>query len=157
MFYTASTIILISLIGMPVFSGIEWGSQQLKSSCPPREKWEWNKMWNWIDKFEKKLDNSDKPEEKTETSEHLIESKEQKIDEKLTESNKSSLYESQNCEIKMQDPCAPCCCEIECIEPPPCTDTPPTERSPMCECAKRKQIKIGEKCCDACGAGLEVV
>ncbi|KAK0089509.1 hypothetical protein PV326_004467 [Microctonus aethiopoides] len=138
-------------------SGIEWSSQQLKSSCPPREKWSWNKMWNWMDKFDKKHNDSGKLQENKETFQNLPQSKEQKIIEKFTEPNESSPSGSQYCQIKMQDPCAPCCCEIECVEPPPCTDTPPNKRSPMCECSKRKQIKIGEKCCDTCGAGLEVV
>ncbi|XP_066600136.1 uncharacterized protein [Prorops nasuta] len=53
------------------------------------------------------------------------------------------------CFIKMQDPCAPCCCDTR---PPPkiCPPKkyPLPKRKPTCECDYCKQGHASPKCCD---------
>ncbi|XP_078044387.1 uncharacterized protein LOC144473890 [Augochlora pura] len=59
------------------------------------------------------------------------------------DSNKSCCF------IKMQDPCAPCCCETE-PKLPPCPPKygPQEPRQPTCDCDLCQKDPNNNKCCD---------
>ncbi|XP_076623441.1 uncharacterized protein LOC143342960 [Colletes latitarsis] len=117
-----------------VNSGINWNINQIKSACPPKKKKTEDKIEESKKSLDEGLDDADSADKK-----------------KIPYTSPSEICPTVKscCVIKMQDPCAPCCCEMK-PTPPPC---PPRSgyqkpRQSTCGCDLCQKNPDNEKCCD---------
>ncbi|XP_076243916.1 uncharacterized protein LOC143185077 [Calliopsis andreniformis] len=116
-----------------VNSGISWRISHIKSACPPKKK------KTVTDENKKSCDES-------------IGGVDPDYKRKKSYITPSQICPSTKrcCVIKMQDPCAPCCCEDIKPKLPPC---PPKRRhceprEPICGCDLCQKKGGNDKCCD---------
>ena len=143
-----TTKLKVKVEGLPelretVNSGLTWTALQIKSACPQKRK---------------KLDEESSESEKSGGNDTDDPSVTPRIAPKTDSETdpKTSPYTSPGqicppvkprCFIKMQDPCAPCCCETK-PKPLPCPPGPQEPREPICGCELCQKNPNHEKCCD---------
>ncbi|KAF7993542.1 hypothetical protein HCN44_010137 [Aphidius gifuensis] len=152
-----------------IFDCVMWAVDQsikhVNNVCPSREKWTWDRLVSSGSKNDNNNNNNNSNKTNNNNNYYNKNSNEKKQDikkfnQKNIDDETIDLSVAANvncCHIKIQDPCAACCCESNSHLPSTCPDGPRRlKKYPKCGCKSNNSSNI-EACCEACKSHLHSV